>query len=361
MPEKKIGAKLVALGIRQEPGNDGRYAVTLSCNNAFRDNVVTSSFAQEAVKEVDDELVIPARALSAGIIEEHWLDITESALKAALPLFNDVTIYANHRADVREWYGKARNARWDEGNENMPAGVNFDSCFPTDSELLKDDPGYRKFIFGLRNRYLYAFSVTIFFKAERSHKDLDGYKFYDMLGTEVDGEVVRFVVNEITRCSEISVVWDGADPYAKALSAPTAAAGEQLHKLQTENTRLQAEKLDLNAQIGELTAALETTKTELSQLQTESKELHVNIETIIRKHLTLLDDSLLTRSVEGQLENATLAEKKMLGSELAARVEERLPIRCLDCGSANVERRSSLAAVSEPAAIVNPKDYKTGE
>src|SRR5690606_29131701 len=65
---------------------------------------------------------------------------------------------------------------------------------------------------------IHSTSMTVLFKFEYSHPDIateNRWRFFDLLGEEVDGEIVRLVVTEILEYWEASLVFQGADRLAK--------------------------------------------------------------------------------------------------------------------------------------------------
>ena len=65
---------------------------------------------------------------------------------------------------------------------------------------------------------IHSTSMTVLFEFEYSHPDIaleSKWKFFDLLGEEVDGEIVRLVVTKIHEYWEASLVFQGADRLAK--------------------------------------------------------------------------------------------------------------------------------------------------
>jgi hypothetical protein len=179
-----------------------------------------NSLAAREVKQENNYLTIPFRALSATIIPDYMIDFSKAGvLQQAAAMFEAKTMYKNHKVDVNTWIGKTRNARWTEENGEIPAGVDVDAMIYTDEDLTGVDAEQQRLVIGLRERILYACSSTVFFQWEKSHPDLEGWNFWENLGREVDDEIVRLVVTQITDVGEVSIVWMGADPYAQRQDA----------------------------------------------------------------------------------------------------------------------------------------------
>ena len=196
------------------------------------DEVHNFSEAEPAAAEDGKVVARIFRMLSAVIIPGYWLDFAthknELFNAKSLAKFAPKTIYLNHGEgffgiDVSKWIGKAVNPRL-----STKPMLGIDADFRIDEEQdrvmfqgsivrgLKFDPPA-----------IDACSVTIHTKAEQSHPDMDRWAFYENLGREVDGKVCRFIVTEIRRVTEVSLVYAGADPYAKdkgPAESPSASA-----------------------------------------------------------------------------------------------------------------------------------------
>lgn len=159
-----------------------------------------------------DYIHVPFRALSACPVQGGIIDFgyrNGQALKAAVGLFNGLTIFKDHDHTVDGWCGLTSGAYWDEITPGVPHGVNF--MLDVD---VKADPKVAR---GLLSGALNAGSVTIKFDFEQSHPDMERDEFFMHLGDTVDGQVVRALVTEVIQCWEYSVVWQGADKFAKVI------------------------------------------------------------------------------------------------------------------------------------------------
>jgi hypothetical protein len=146
------------------------------------------------------------RALSKIILPMRFFDFTKgNVLKNATKLLQGVTFYPDHRAQVENWLGIVEKTWWDE--EGSPQGIN--------AAVKIDAFANPKITRGILAGALGRVSTTIWFLWEKSH-DLDDREFINLLGSDLDGEIVRFIVNKITGFGEFSLVWYGADPHAKS-------------------------------------------------------------------------------------------------------------------------------------------------
>lgn len=185
-----------------------------------------------------DYIQVPIRALSATAVQGGIMDFGHKdgkALREAVPLFNNLTIFKDHDWSVDNWLGKTSDAYWDGADGDTPAGVNMMLNVDT-----KADPKAAR---GLLSGALDSGSVTVKFDYEQSHPKMKLDEFFNKLGEEVDGETVRALVTKITRLMEYSVVWQGADAYAKVIGddgkiyVPGQASNSLKHKTgKQENT-----------------------------------------------------------------------------------------------------------------------------
>ena len=156
------------------------------------------------------------RALSAVVIPGYWIDFSNpGVLEESVPLLYGQTVYKNHSFyDVERWLGVVNQSVWDaEGAEaGGVSGIN--------AELKIDWKVNPLIARGLLMTppAIHSVSVTVETEFEYSHPDIvqeDRWKFFDLLGEEVDREIVRFIVTKILSYWEISLVFQGADGLAK--------------------------------------------------------------------------------------------------------------------------------------------------
>ena len=308
-----------------------------------------------------------ARMLSKAVTPYRKFDFTkDNVLKDAVPIFEGLTLYANHWIDVENWKGKTQNAVWDD--KNKPNGIN---CLVLADRIV--DP---KLARGLETKALRSFSVTIWFKFEKSHPDLPG--FWDRLGEEVDGQVVRMIVTEITNAAEFSVVWEGEDPYAKSFESGLGATGtghEENHNPKEGDMKLTATLLAL---VG-LAAGAEPTAEELeTKIREKFQPLETKITTLETeianlKPNAILGEQLLTDTrdkaatiyktvkgekfqqtfIDGVIQKADLATARALLQEYEEAVDKSVPLKCAKCGE-TLSRRSSVP--ENPAGQLSKKD-----
>jgi hypothetical protein len=314
--------------------------------------------------------VTRARLLSAAVTPYRKFDFSkEGVLKAAVGLFEGITLYANHYADVNNWKGFVQECVWDDKNE--PQGIN--------SLVVIDRIADPKLARGVETKALRSLSVTIWFEYLRSHPDLAN--FYDRLGEIVDGEMVRFIITKITQAGEVSIVWEGEDPYAKTLTAPgtepVVAAGLSLSTNNGEEGAMKLAATTL-AILGiaagtEVTEALleqklgETLTGLKTQLETLKVDAAVGVATLkesreraVTLYKAAKGEKIVEAFVTGVIEKADLATARAFCEEYQDEVDKSVPLACPKCGE-KLSRRSSVPERVEGqlgATNKNISDYK---
>lgn len=151
-----------------------------------------------------------SRFISAVIVDNYYcpFDLTkEGVLKAALSLFKGLGLYKDHYRSVDNNIGAVTDCYYDDTSK--PPGINGWACIDRELDPLS--------AIRLERGYVNRFSITLSFNWEKSHKMKDN-TFLESLGEVIDGELVRLIVTKITSITEVSLVYFGADPNAKALS-----------------------------------------------------------------------------------------------------------------------------------------------
>lgn len=168
--------------------------------------------------ELDDYMLFPFRLLSACIVGSGTWKSTDFSntkiLKASLNLLAGKPAYLNHNMYVGNEIGTIGQTVWSNGytaadGTKVPAGI--DGPYVIDSKLFPEL--CRKLNAPIPS--IQSSSVTVFYDWESSHDFKDEWDFYRHLGTELDGMEVTRVVTKITDYVESSLVYLGADPYAK--------------------------------------------------------------------------------------------------------------------------------------------------
>jgi hypothetical protein len=203
-----------------------------------------TSFDQ--INPKDSDYIYPLfRALSATLLDGIWVDFSkEGVLKAAVPLYLGQTVYTDHgrpkmfygrEFSVSDWVGAISQAFWDEKGEQSGGipGVNVEMKIDWTMDV--------KLARGLLMKppAIHSTSSTIEFSWDPSHQDLmDEQRFFDLLGEEVGGQIVRLVVTNVEKIYEQSLVWQGQDQIAKQLPDETETDDENLSADDREAIRL---------------------------------------------------------------------------------------------------------------------------
>lgn len=131
------------------------------------------------------------------------------ALRQAASVINTgkrpVPLMWNHSMDMRDKAGIVINANWEDSTD-IPPGVNAD--------LVVNRQYDPRAATGLERGVIDATSLWWVPQCEMSHPDMDFWTFLDLMGMEVDGQIVGF---RPVSCSEVphhAMVPAGADEYS---------------------------------------------------------------------------------------------------------------------------------------------------
>jgi len=347
-----------------EIGRDGTGRIKLASASIVAAQAVLS--AQEAKPVIEgDYLTVPFRSLSAVLIEGWWLDLTDEAmLRAAVPLFDRVTIYGNHKPDVNAWLGVMMSPTWSPASGSNPAGVN--TLFKIDA---KENPRIAKGL-TMEPPAINAASVEIRFAAQRSHSDM-GWEFYENLGREVDGEIVRYLVTKIFRIPEVSLVYSGADPNARQLSVPGINM-EEKGNMEPKNDIEKVDSKKLKALEAD-SAALAELKKEIGDVPVsallDAKKWHdgvleKNREAAVAAYQLAKGEAAKPEMIE-MIKSANFAQAAAFLDEFQKETDSRHQLKCKKCGSLEISREqsagSSIETDEQEESGFNYEDYKIGK
>lgn len=163
-----------------------------------------------------DYIFVNFRALSKTIVPGHWIDWSEGdVLKNSVPKLLGATVYPNHDfTDVNNWLGSVQNAVWDEAGAAAEGVPGINATYKIDALM---NPRIARGLL-MTPPAIHSTSMTVVFKFEFSHPDVANesrWRFMELLGEEVEGEIVRLIVTEILEYWEASLVFQGADRLAK--------------------------------------------------------------------------------------------------------------------------------------------------
>ena len=193
--------------------------------------------------------------------------------------------------------------------------------------------------------------------------------FYSNLGREVDGEIVRWIVTEILRVYELSIVYAGADRNATALSEffPGSNPGGEAAELGEQNKQSEGQTMDENkdeARVKKLGEELEAERSkvaELSEYRESMKDIAdhsvAEIKAALEFRAERLEDArerarkayLASRTKDqseseamlGVIARMSFEEAEAMAVEFRGALEDRHQLRCAKCNSTDVTRLSS--------------------
>lgn len=354
----------------------------------------------ESKPQDEDFLYVTYRALSASVLADRPIDFSnERVLRKGMDLLNKQAVYKDHNTQVDNWVGIVEAVAWDKASEGIPAGINADLKIDT----IKDPMIAR----GISLGALHSASVTVSFQWEPSHPALmEEGKFFEKLGETIEDEMVRIVVTEIEKFWEISIVWQGADQYAKkvennkealTISGPVAdntkllvsefpaqSLGafltkketdymEKLLKLLTDKFGVSITEENFEAEVASQLLKAETQKEELKSqlkeefsniemgLKKEIEELKAHLEKqkedvengkkylqdtrdeAIRLYKVSKGDAAQAKDILMKtIESANLEVALAWKENFQQEVEAKFPNRCKKCSSTEVSRQSSV-------------------
>jgi len=175
-------------------------------------------FAQRnPLPDEEDYIEVPFRLISATIVGAGTWKATdfsdEKVLRNSIPKIKDIPVYKDHNTySVDNVVGKIVSPTW--GNSfiditgiNVPAGI--------DGLVRVNKKENSKIAANLIDGAIHSNSVTVYFDWQPSHDFQDDWEFENNVGRIINGEMVRRIVTKIHDYYESSLVWLGADPYAK--------------------------------------------------------------------------------------------------------------------------------------------------
>ena len=170
----------------------------------------------------DEEFIEPMfRLLSETIVSKNWnpTDFGQNGvLKASMKMLLGQTVNCDHETNIGNAIGAVSQVMWQEsykdGSFTIPAGIN--GILKIDG---KANPRIARGIL-MEPPSIHSNSVTVQFKWDRSHPQMEDNEFYQKLGTyDSKGVMVRRIVTEIVRYMETSLVSHGADSFAQKIGS----------------------------------------------------------------------------------------------------------------------------------------------
>lgn len=161
----------------------------------------------------EDYMLFPFRLISATIVGSGSWKSTDfsnvNVLKESLPLISFIPAFKDHNLQIDKSIGTIGQCEWVEASNGVPAGI--DGPYVIDMKLQPEL--CRKLMAPVPE--IQSSSVTVVFDWESSHEFENEYDFYYHVGEMLDGREVTRVVTKIHEYIESSLVYAGADCYAK--------------------------------------------------------------------------------------------------------------------------------------------------
>jgi predicted Zn-ribbon and HTH transcriptional regulator len=282
-----------------------------------------------ATPKESDFMEFAFRLLSATTVgKEGWncTEFTSDVLKKALSMFADKPAYANHQMYVGKAIGNIVNPVFENSYIDaktgilVPAGINVDFRISAVRQPA--------LVYDLQSTPspIQSCSASLEYTWKPSHQFEDDFDFFWHLGEEITlsngiKEVVRMIAVEIVDVTEGSLVWNGADPFAKRIRKDETGKSWLDH--------IQKSGIVSNAKVQEFAKKLEEmgkryhvgnffedkkTATENKSMQTPEKEDNKN--TVLEAKLAEFEKV----TVDLQKANTELQAAKSLVAELQAKL-----------------------------------------
>lgn len=272
----------------------------------------------------EEYITVNFRALSKTIVEGHWIDWSkDNVLKDSLSKLLGATVYPNHEfSDINNWLGSVSNVEWDETGANSEGIAGINAEYKIDALM---NPRIARGLL-MKPPAIHSTSMTVLFKFEPSHTDIwneSRWRFVELLGEEIEGEIVRFIVTEILEYWEASLVFQGADRLAKQFDTEDdkedfeTLSAARLSKPTNSNEEKKTMKLtkEQKAELGIEFAGEDVPETEIFKAAQALAAKSKNFEGVDLAQLKKDAAATATLLTDKRTEVTTLARLAELGSE----------------------------------------------
>lgn len=183
-------------------------------------NTYYPNLNKEELTPKDEEFIEPMfRLLSETIVSKNYnpTDFSQNGvLKASMKMLLGQTVNCDHETNIGNAIGAVSQVIWQEaykdGNFVIPAGIN--GILKIDG---KANPRIARGIL-MEPPSIHSNSVTVQFKWDKSHPEMEDGEFYNKLGSyDSKGNMIRRIVTEVVRYLETSLVSHGADSFAQKI------------------------------------------------------------------------------------------------------------------------------------------------
>lgn len=181
--------------------------------------------AGDVLPKPEDYITVDFRAISKTVVPGHWIDWSQGdVLKDSVPKLLNQTVYPNHDfTDINDWLGSVSAVAWDEAGAQSEGVPGINATYKIDALM---NPRIARGLL-MRPPAIHSTSMTVLFRFEYSHPEIaaeNRWRFFELLGEEVEGEVVRLIATEVLEYLEASLVFQGADRLAKRRRGEDEAA-----------------------------------------------------------------------------------------------------------------------------------------
>jgi hypothetical protein len=221
----KMQSRFGASAISIDPEFRSRLAaeqVQVASQFTRQHNVKNENFNYEKAADIlpraEDAIFVDFRALSKTVVAGHWLDWTkDGVLEEGVGKLEGATVCPNHEFwDINNALGSVSKAWWDAEGKNSNGVPGINATYSIDA--LMNPKVARGLLWN--PPYIHSTSLTVLFQFDFSHPQLvEERRFWNLLGEEVDGEIVRLIVTKILEIWEASLVFQGADRMAKKIGS----------------------------------------------------------------------------------------------------------------------------------------------
>lgn len=285
--------------------NKSLKTVSKSAFEIGRQSVEKQQFALDVPKDNEDFAYIPFRHISSGIVGQGTRKSTEfpaEVLKASLPLFKNLHVYTNHWQYVGNEIGSVLTPKWTEAY-TLPNGLQVPSGIEAVVEI--DKVSYPKLARKLTkwSVKLHSVSVGISFKFKRSHEEMTDEEFDRNRGKMVEGKEVRLIATEITKYWETSIVYEGADKYAKRVGADG--------KIEVYNREVKESEEDVETAFSAFELPVENIQPQLFEEMTDNKQKAEEPTKTVETE-NLQTDKVVDKKVETSTKEANAEQEEAL-------------------------------------------------
>lgn len=169
----------------------------------------------------EDFMVVPFRLLSATIVGAgSWkaTDFSNSdVLRESMPMLNNKPVFKEHNFDLDNWVGFVQGTTWAPASDATKNGLTIPVPPGINGMIAIDIKTNPKLARGVATGVINSNSVTVVFDFEMSHDFSSEDEYFSQIGMVADdGKMVTRKVTRIREYYETSLVFLGADPFAKA-------------------------------------------------------------------------------------------------------------------------------------------------